>query len=267
MRAKPTAPDLDSLRLFDSCLTLGDFVLSRAPAPVTAQNVTAFLDRYHIAEALVHDHHARYTHPREHGNRRLLEAIRGNRRLHPSWVLEPPKKPERKAAEAVVREMLNAGVKVARLPMKAVPPMAWWWKDLLSVLEAHRVPCFLDFGGVTSTGALSNGDVDGIRDIALAHPRLPLVLSNVFGGLGVHAAVVPLIRRVPNLYLDNAGILQFWREVAVEVGPERVLFATAAPFVDAGILISNVQYTHTLDMKAKRMICGDNLRRLIRSVR
>lgn len=267
MRAKPAAPNLDSLRLFDSCLTLGDFVLSRAPAPVTARNVTAFLDRYHIVEALVHDHHARFTHPREHGNLRLMEAIRGNRRLHPAWVIEPPKQPGRKAAEAVVKEMLEAGARAARLPMKAAPPMAWWWRDLLSVLEARRVPCFLDFGGVTTSGELSNGDVDGIREIALAHPRLPMVLSHVFGGLGVHAAVAPLIRRLPNLYLDIAGILEFWREVAVEVGPERVLFATGAPFVDAGILISNAQYTHTLDAKAKRLICGDNLRRLIRSVR
>jgi len=100
----------------------------------------------------------------------------------------------------------------------------------------------------------------------LAHPRLPLILSHVMGGLGVHYAVVPLIRRVPNVYLDIAGILEYWRTVAYEVGAERVLFATGVPFTDTGILVSNVQYDPRLNLHQKKMICGDNLRRLLENV-
>ncbi|KPJ70625.1 MAG: hypothetical protein AMS14_10275 [Planctomycetes bacterium DG_20] len=267
MRAAKPMPDIRDLRLFDSCMTLGRGVLAGCPEWLTRDNVLAVMDRYDIAEALVHDHHARFVYPREEGNRRLLESVRGIGRLYPVWVLEPPRTPGFSAAAAVVTEMLEAGVRAARLAVKAVPPMAWLWDDLCAALEEHRVPSFLDFGEATTRATLSDSDVAGVRDIALAHPELPLILSHIFGGLGVHPALLPLIRRVPNVYIDITGVLEYWREVARDVGPGRVLFATGAPFCDPGILISNVQYARALDQTAKRMICGDNLRGLLDGVR
>lgn len=267
MRAVDKVPDLDSLNLFDSCVTLGRMVSSRYPEYLTKDNIIPMLDRYHIAEALVHEHHARLVYPREHGNRRLLEDIASMPRLHPVWVIEPPKQPGRDAAEKLIGELLSSSVKVARLPMKKAPPMLWLWKDLLGILEAHRIPCFLDFGSAGTLGEMTDSDVSGVRDIALAHPELPLVLSGILGGLGVHYGIVPLIRRVENLYIDIAGILEFWREVARDVGPDRVLFSTHSPFADTSLYLSNVQYARGLDTEAKRMICGDNLRHLMRDVR
>ena len=268
MQAISKMPDILDMRPFDTCVTLGSIVHSKYPHCLpTAETVLAMMDRYHVAEALGHEHHARLVHPREHGNQRLLHAVNGWPRLHPVWVIEPPKRPGRDTARALVEDMLTAGVCVARLPMKAIPPFLWLWNDLCAALEEHRVPCFLDFGDVNTTGNLTSQDVNGIRDIALAHPELPLILSHIMGGLGVHPAVVPLIKRVNNLYIDICGILEFWREVAREVGPERVVFATGAPFTDPGILISNVQYAHEVDEEAKKMIYGDNLRRLMVQVR
>lgn len=269
MQAAGKMPEIRELRLFDSCLTLGRGVLKGCPEWVTADNVLALLDRYEIAEALVHDVHARVTYPRQDGNRRLLDMLTeiGSDRLHPCWVIEPPKQPGTAAAEALVTEMLDAGVRAARLPMKFVPPLPWLWDDLCAALEAHRVPCFLDFGKETTWGDMSTTDVDAVRDIALAHPDLPLVLSFVFGGLGVHPAVVPMIKRVPNVCIDIQGILEFWREVARDAGPERVLFSTGAPFSDPGLYVSNVQYARHLDEDAKRLIYGDNLRHLLEGVR
>ena len=118
MRASKKMPDLKTLRLFDSCVTLGRMVLSTVPQVLTARNILETLDRYGIAEALVHEHHARTIYPREHGNRRLLDAIRDMSRLHPVWVIEPPKRPGRDAARALVEEMLEAGVRAARFPLK-----------------------------------------------------------------------------------------------------------------------------------------------------
>ena len=271
MQATHKMPDLGGLSLFDSCITLGRVVHSSCPRWLGTgeggADIIETLDRYGIAEALVHDHHARLLYPREHGNRRLLRRIEGIPRLHPVWVLEPPKEPGSDAAKAVVEEMLSAGVRVARLRMRPVPPLPWLWEDLCSALEEHRVPCLLDFGGVRTRGAMTDQDVNGVREIALAHPELPLILSHVMGGLGIHPAVVPLVRRVETVHLDTTGIIDYWREVAREVGPERVLFATGAPFTDPGILISNVQYARGLDEEAKRLICGGNLRRLIGGVR
>jgi len=267
MRAHETMPALDTLRLFDSCLTLGRIVHSAYPPGLTADQALELMDRYQIAEALVHEHDARLIYPREHANRRLLQAVAGRPRLHPAWVIEPPKSPGPDAARALVKTMLDAGVRAARLPMKAAPPLLWLWEDLCAALEEHRIPCFLDFGGVSTSGEVSDGDVNGVRDIALAHPELPMVLSHLFGGLGVHPAVVPLVRRLPNLYLDITGILEFWREAALATNSERVLFATGAPFADPGICVSNVQYERRLDETAKRKIAGNNLRRLLESAR
>ncbi|RPJ45913.1 MAG: hypothetical protein EHM21_09050 [Chloroflexi bacterium] len=265
MKAASDMPALSDLRLFDSCVTLGRFTGEACIS--SAAELIAIMDRYAIAEALVHEYHARSLYPLEHGNRRLLDMIRGEPRLHPVWVLEPPVQPGREPAEKMVAEMLSAGARAARLRLPAKGALPWLWADLCAALEARRVPCFLDFGPQDTTlGSLNDLDVESVRAIALSHPRLPLILSHVMGGLGVHPAVGYLIRRVPNLHLDITGILEYWRTVAYEVGPERVLFATGMPFTDPGILISNVQYTRDLDEAAKRMICGGNLRRLLEGV-
>jgi predicted TIM-barrel fold metal-dependent hydrolase len=256
-------PDLKSLKLFDGCVTLGRIVHSGFSEYLTPENIFDVMNKYEIAEALVHDHHARIVYPREHGNERLMKSIKGLPRLHPAWVLEPPKRVGKKTAADLVKKMLDQGVKAARLRVKVAPPMLWLWSDLLDALDARHVPCFLDFGGVSTVGDATNSDIIGIREIALAHPDLPLIFSNVVGGLGINYAIVPLIKRMPNLYIDITGILEFWREVAYDVGPERVLFATGMPFTDPGIYISNIQYARHLDTKAKQLMCGGNLRKLL----
>jgi predicted TIM-barrel fold metal-dependent hydrolase len=266
MQAAPVMPGLEELGLFDSCVTLGRF--SSEICIPGAGELVAPLDRYAIAEALVHDYHARGIYPLAHGNRRLLEAVKGQPRLHPVWVLEPPLRPDPADAERVVADMLAAGVRAARLRVRAKGALAWLWEELLGALESHRVPCFLDYGSPESTqGDLSDVDVDMLRSIVLAHPDLPFILSHVMGGLGVHPGVTYLLRRVPNLHLDITGILEYWREAAKDAGPERILFATGMPFTDPGILVSNVQYARGLSTSEKRLICGGTLRRLLGGVR
>lgn len=259
-------PSLASLRLFDSCVTFGQMV-HPGVTPLTYDNILPMLDRYGIAEALVHDYHARTVYPREHGNQRLISEIAGLKRLHPVWVLEPPEKPGLDAARAVVAEMLAAGVRAARFPLGRAPLLAWLWEDLAGALAEHQVPCFLDFGVDSTRGSLGDQQVNELRSLALAHPRLPLILSHVMGGLGVHYAVLPLMRQVPNLYLDITGILDYWRRAAYEIAPERVLFATGAPFTDPAILVANVQYDSRLTPQQKKLISGDNLRRLLANVK
>lgn len=267
MRAKGQIPSLESLGPFDSCLTIGRILMPNVSVELTAKTVIKMMDRYRIAEALVHEHHARMEYPREDGNRRLLETVRGQPRLHPVWVIEPPRTPGRAAAEKLVAEMLSAGVKAARLPMKQIPPFVWLWNDLCAVLEAHAVPVFLDFGAFSTCGSLTDTDVNGVRDLALAHPNLPMVLSHVMGGLGVHPGILHLMRRVDNLYMDVTGLLEYWRIMAHEVGPHRILFATGTPFTDPGILVANIQYMIGFSAEEKKLMYSDNLRRLLGRVK
>ena len=64
----------------------------RGECDYTPEDLLSLMDRYNIAEALVHDHHARTSYPREAGNRRIVQLTQGQPRLHPVWVVEPPKK-------------------------------------------------------------------------------------------------------------------------------------------------------------------------------
>ena len=274
MKAATNMPHIADLRLFDSCVTLGRLARAGTPTWLTAENILAVMDKYDIAEALVHHAEARMTYPRSAGNRALLAAVKGMPRLHPVWVLEPSPSPGREPAHRMVEEMLAQGVRVARLMMGVAPPLHWLWKDLCEALEAHRVPCFLDFARAgydsphgSTQGSPDDQAIDHLGEICLAHPQLPMVLSHVSGGLGIAYSVLPLMRRVPNLHIDITGIMDHWRKVAAELGPQRVLFATGMPFYDPAILVSNVQYCHEIDTAAKRMICGDNLRRLMGAVR
>lgn len=273
MEAKTKAPDIAGLQLFDSCVTLGRMARAGTPECLTPENILAVMNKYDIAEALVHSNEARQMHPREFGNRRLLREIAGIPRLHPVWALEPPQSAGPSAARAMVGEMLAAGVKVARLMMGFAPPLLWLWGDLCAALEEHQVPCLLDFAS-TGYGAAQGGTqgipdafaVQSLRQIALAHPGLQMILSHASGGLGISHPTLPLMRQVPNLHLDITSILDYWRAVARELGPERVFFATGMPFYEPAILVSNVQYAHEIDESAKRRICGDNLRRLMEAV-
>ena len=266
-------PDVRNLRLFDSCVTLGRGVRAGTPENLTPDNIYAVMDQHDIAEAMVHEWEARVVLPRSRGNRRLLEEIRGLDRLHPVWALEPPMKPDPEEARAMVEEMLDAGVRAARLMMGVAPPLLWMWGDLLSALEEHRVPCFLDFAASNysppygaSHATPDAMTMDKLRDCCLAHPQLPMILSHVSGGLGLSYPTLPLIYRTPNLHLDITSIVDYWRNVAREAGPERVFLATGMPFYDPSILVPNVQYDPHLSPEAKRGICGDNLRKLLEAV-
>ena len=177
MESARKMPGILDLKLFDSCMTFGTFTHSGCPVRITRKNVIDVLDRYGITEALVHEQHARTIHPRNDGNRRLLESIKDLPRLHPVWVIEPPRQAGRVHAKRVVEELLESNIRVVRLPMNAVPPFLFVWEDLLSELESHRLPCFCDFGEVSTVGSMSDSDVQGIYEIAHAHPDLPLIIS------------------------------------------------------------------------------------------
>jgi predicted TIM-barrel fold metal-dependent hydrolase len=195
-----------------------------------------------------------------------MDAIQGIDGIHPVWVVDPPLTGGPSAASKVVETMLESGVRACRLRMRDLPPLEAVWADLLAVLEAHRVPCFLDFGTVSTVGSLTDSDVRGVAEIASFHPRLPLVLSHLMGGLGIHPALPYLLRQMQNLHLDTTGLMDYARALARDGYADRVLFATGAPFADPGLFVHGTQYDHELGEEAKRMICGDNLRVLLDAV-
>ena len=102
------------------------------------------------------------------------------------------------------------------------------------------------------------------RGARLGHPGG--LSTHVSGGLGISYPTLPLMRRVPNLHMDVTSIVDYWRTAATQIGLDRVFFASGMPFYDPAILVSNVQYEHSIDAEAKRLICGGNIRRLMEAV-
>jgi hypothetical protein len=271
VEAAPKAPSIGDLRLFDTCVTLGQMT---AGVPcLTSENVLDAMNKHDIAEALVINNEARVVYPRSRGNRRLLSWTRGEDRLHPVWALEPPAHSDGVHAQAMVSEMLDEGVRVARLMMGVAPPFLWMWDTLCAALAAHRVVCLLDFADTriqTRVSTQSNPTVEavnGLREICRAYPELPMVLSHVSGGLGISYPLLPLMHRVPNLHMDITSIVDYWRRVVQDLGPSRVFFASGMPFYDPAIFVSNVQYASDLSVADKQAICGGNIRRLLGDVR
>ncbi|HUU20918.1 MAG TPA: amidohydrolase family protein [Phycisphaerae bacterium] len=261
-------PHISDLRLFDSCVTLGRTCLAGVPE-LTVEPLLEVMDRHDIAEALVQSGEARLVYPRRRGNERLVKEVAGVARLHPVWALSPPDRPDPAGMRKLVDEMLSAGVRVARLMMGQVPPLHWMWRELCEALEERRVVCLVDFAPLRHGPTNHPGEplmIDKLGEIAAAHPLLPLILSHLSGGLGVAAPTIPLMHRAPNLRIDTTGVVDYWRNVARGLGPQRIVFATGMPFYDPATFVGNVQYDETLDTEAKRLICGDNLRRLMEAV-
>ncbi|NLE43258.1 MAG: amidohydrolase family protein [Chloroflexi bacterium] len=270
MKRASDATPIGELRLFDTCVTLG--ALSTDNEALGVDNVLEILDKHDICEALVHNNEARVVYPRERGNIRLLDWVKGCDRLHPVWALDPIGSPDVSSARSMVAAMLEAGVRAARLMMGVAPPFLWVWDSLCTALDERHIPCMLDFAPVrdrTVATTQSTPDelmMNELRSICLAHPELPMVLSNVSGGRGLAWCTLALMREVPNLHIDTSCIIDYWRTAYRELGPERVFFATGMPFYDPSIFVSMIQYADDVALVDKQAMCGGNIRRLMEAV-
>jgi predicted TIM-barrel fold metal-dependent hydrolase len=274
MQTREPIPSLTDLKLFDTSVLVGRLNQPGVRISLTEDNLLAVMDHQGIAEALVTSNFARLHFTHRRGNHWTVEFCRKlGPRLHPVWVLEPPPQPGRAPARAAVAELRAAGVKVVRLLMGpgATAPLLWCWQDLLEELQARHIPCLVDFGSCNyfncSTAAVPNDmEVDHLREIVRAFPDLPFILSHAVGGLGIAKSVLPLMHRCPNLHLDVTGILQYWRTAVQELGPERVFFATGMPYTDPATFVGNIPYEPGLSLEARKMMSGENIRRLMEAV-
>ena len=206
MQATSTMPDIRDLALFDSCVTLGRLPLESVPECLTVGNILDVMDKYDIAEALVHSNEARLVLPRSRGNERLSETIAGMDRLHPVWALSPPAWPPGNWAEEMVERMRSSGVRVARLMMGHVPPLEWIWSPLLEALQARRVVCMLDFAPLRAPSTQCLPDdltVDRLADLCGRFADLPMILSHHSGGLGISPVALHLLRRCRNVRIEG----------------------------------------------------------------
>lgn len=101
-----------------------------------------------------------------------------------------------------------------------------------------------------------------IRDLALRHPDVPIIMAHLVG-CGVRGVLD--IKDLPNVYIDtsgsqpDAGFLEFAVE---QLGTDRILYGSDAPIRDYGVQLAKVRDAD-IPAAAKTKILGANAARLI----
>jgi predicted TIM-barrel fold metal-dependent hydrolase len=165
-----------------------------------------------------------------------------------------------------VGAMLETGVKAARIfPSQHLYKLRVWnLKPLLDALAGHAVPLFVDFG-IKSWGDTSI-DWDGLYEVGRTYPVLPIILTSI--NIGSNRQLIPLMYQLPNLYVETSyyTVHRGIELLDTTVGFDRILFGSGLPLRAPGPALTALNYSLIDDYK-KKLVAGDNLRRLLNEVR
>jgi len=246
------------LQFFDGCSMIG---WRAARHPETIWHPDDFLrdyEYYGINAALVH-HAVAVQYHQDYGNRRLLEEIADRPRLIPEWVLLPHHTHEIAPPDELIPEMLELGVRAARLYPKThgFPTSDDICGPLLGALQERRIPLFIDVAEL---------DVAAAAQLCERYPELPVVLCGV--GWGVDRALEPALDRAPNLHVETHFFQghRAYERIVNQVGAERLIFGTGLPDCSPGAAMMMCQYEDISD-EDRVKIAGGNLLRLLSLVR
>ncbi len=246
------------LRFFDGCAMVG-WRSNRHPETMWRPGDFARdYDYYGIGAALVH-HAVAVEYHQDQGNRRLLEDIRDLPQLCPQWVVMPHHTGEMAPPDELVPEMLERGVRAARVYPKThnFPLADGVVGPLLTALQERRIPLFAD---VTELPA------DQAAGLCERYPELPVVLCGVNWGVDRH--LEPALERAPNVHIEThyfQGHRAYERFVR-DFGADRLIFGTGLPDCSPGAAVMMSLYEDIAD-EDRAKIAGGNLLRLLREVR
>lgn len=231
---------------------------------VTASELRGALDYLQVDSAIVYHAQAHETHP-VMGNARLMDELAGHKGLSPSWVLMPHYTGEMPEPAHLVAEMLERGVRVARLMPGykghrfSLEP--WCAGPLLSELAAHKIPTLIDFMFFRR----DDPDWHLLYQLCQSHPALPLILTN-WAGLASRS-FYPLCKVCPNLYLETSRYALFLglEAFCTHVGSRQLLYGSGMPFVAAGVAMTTITHADICE-EDKGAIAAGNLERLLNEV-
>lgn len=263
-----------NLRFFD-CNCMVSRNLHLAPQPMrleTKAQALQEMDEHGIEEAMIYNASAKegFLGPSWSYNASVLDWCRGEERLHPAWVVPLDYAFDMPDPEKGVQDMIDRGVRMAITPPCRDYPYVvneWLCGGVLAALERHRVPVLLCSSDLARSPfeRWYGVSLENIDWIAGSYPQLPVILAGVGGAPEV---LSPLVKRRPNLYIEISRyrVCQPIRFLKEHMGIERVLFGSGMPITGPGPAMTEVHYA-PISEQEKRMVAGDNLRRLITEVR
>jgi hypothetical protein len=245
------------LNYFDCNCSIGRVTYPQLLDLSNVEDLEREMDTAGIEEALVYHSMARDLDPRL-GNGLLDEAISGNARLHPVWVVLPHHTGEMPEPAILLRDMERKGVKAVRMfPSKdnhSFSLAEWNSGELLGALEEARVPLMLDIEIVWW---------EAIAAILTAHPRLPVVAVNI--GYRHDRFNYPLFARFENLYLETSRYFGtgVFEDMVSRFGSRPILLGSNMPRFTGTAVVSMLTYAD-IPHTDKEAIAGGNLRRLLK---
>ncbi len=126
---------------------------------------------------------------------------------------------------------------------------------LMHKAEALGVPVTVHSGSTSFSHPLE------IAELAAAFPRVPVILDHMGYRYFVPEAVAAA-RRTPNLYLATTGVMEphFIRMAVKEVGAERVMFGTNAPFVHSSTQLLVVRQAELSEAEEQKVLAENAAR-------
>ena len=250
----------ESLRPFDASAWLGEpagFPLAREMQP---PELLRALRGYGIQAALV-SHWAGLRVAPQAGNSALVQALGGaGEALRACWTGLPLFPREGGPLPGAGSLPLAAGA-VRLFPRSHNFPLASWViGELCSWLTEHRLPLFLWHVEI---------DWPSLHALAVAFPRLAIVVETQTQKiLYQNRALFALMKDCPNVHVETSNLAgaDFLRWAARELGARRLLFGSFLPVNDPWVALGMILEAD-LSWEEKRLVAGDNLRRLLPEAR
>ncbi|MGC9317219.1 MAG: amidohydrolase family protein [Armatimonadota bacterium] len=242
-----------SLRWIDCNARIGRWSSPQPEQFTEPAELMAAWDRVGIDGGLVY-HSWAWEWSAERGNRRLLDEIDSQERLRPCFVVLPPATREMDPAvelAACIRHLHGA--------VRIFPKMHNWsvrdWcaGALFEALADQGVPVLVDIKEV---------DWDSIAAIVAGHPDMPVIVLNFY--YRVDRWIYPLLERHDNFHIEanTYGVFRGIEGIVERFGPERLVFGTGLPELEAGGPMALISYAEISD-EDRRLIAGGNLLRLL----
>jgi predicted TIM-barrel fold metal-dependent hydrolase len=254
--------------LFDANCTVGRHLRLQAGGPHTASDLLEEMDRCGIAEALVLHAFGRENHPAD-GNGRIAREVSASPRLHPVWSALPAAgRDEQPAPDEFLRRLRRHRIAaVALFPRQFRFNLDDWCVDaFLEPLAAAGVPVFLNPNERGPACGWQQDQTDWPAVVALCRrwPDLPAIVSE-FRIRQSQRVLYRAFDACPNLRLELSG---YWLHRGIEYlartwGAHRLLFGSNWPTFGPHMSVATLMNAEIGDDE-RRLIGGDNLRRLIR---
>lgn len=189
-------------------------------------------------------------------NPRLIEEVRGESRLSPTWAILPPSTGELLPPDLFFESMKAAGVRALwafpqehRFRLDGVS-----FESLFKGMIERRIPLF------------AKQNLLDLKELLVECPDLRVVAVNQ-GPHSMERFLRPLLDKFPNLYLETSGLIVdgLLEEFCERYGCERLLFGSGFPGNPPGAALMRVAHAD-LDETTRMAVAGGNLTRLLGEV-